>query len=242
MTVERTKNRCRLFVAVAVAVSILTGGRLEAATVSADTIKEAVRTYIEKHMPWPKGNIRVFFTSQFRDLQLPGKKIDLEVRGKRNDNFVGDSFYTVSFYEDDVLLRQETVRAKIEVFRDVALSVRALEKGREIRSEDVRFEGRWFTDVPANAVTDFSDFVGKQLTTSVRPNCEITRNMLRSYPLVRRGKVVRVVLESGRMTIMTVGLPEEDGSRNDVVRVKNLSSNKVIYARVVEDNTVRVDF
>ena len=242
MTVERTKNRCRLFVAVAVAVSILTGGRLEAATVSADTIKEAVRTYIEKHMPWPKGNIRVFFTSRVSDIQLPGRKIGLEVREKRNEDFAGNSFFTVNLYEDDALLRQETVRVKIEVFRDVALSVRALERGREIGREDVRFESRWFTDVPANAVTDFSDFVGKQLTTSVRPNCQITKNMLKSYPLVRRGKMVRVVLESGKMTILTVGLPEEDGSRNDVVRVKNLSSNKVIYARVVEDNTVRVDF
>jgi len=66
--------------------------------------------------------------------------------------------------------------------------------------------------------------------------------MLKMFPLVRRGKMVRIILESGPLTVLTSGQSQEDGARDDLVRVKNLSSSKIIYARVVDDNTVKVEF
>jgi len=218
------------------------GGNADAATIRAGEIKAAVKAYIEKNMPWPDGNIRVFFPAKVQDIQASVSKITFEVRGKRNDSFIGDSFYTVNFYDEDVLIRQETIRAKLEVFLDVALSARALEKDSEITENDVRFEGRWRSEMPANAVTDLREMIGKRIVGSIRPNCEITKNMLKRYPLVRRGKMVRIVLDRGPLTVLTMGLSEEDGSRNDIVKIKNLSSSKIVYARVVNDNTVKIDF
>ena len=44
------------------------------------------------------------------------------------------------------------------------------------------------------------------------------------------------------MRIVTVGLSEEDGVAGNIVRVKNITSNKIIYARVLSDSMVELDF
>ncbi len=228
--------------AMAILLGVAAPAGLEAATVSAATIKETVKACIEKNMPWPAGNVRILFPVKIQDVRLPGSRVICEAMAKRNESYVGDSVYTVRFYDGDTLLREERVRVRQEVLLDVAVSVRALEKDSEIRKGDIRFEGRWFAEMPANAVTDLREVEGKRLVHGVRPNCEITKSILKNGTLVRRGKMVRIILESGPMTVLTSGLSEEDGGRNDVVRVRNTSSSRIVYARVVDENTVRVDF
>jgi flagella basal body P-ring formation protein FlgA len=218
------------------------GGSAAAAVIKADAVKEAVKAYVEKNMPWPPGNARVSFLSRLQDVKVPGSGVTFDVRGKRNEKFIGPSDVTVNFYEGDVWLGQQTVRVRTEVLLDVALSTRALEKDSEIRKDDVKFESRWLTEIPVNAVTDLRDVLGKRITLNLRPNSEITKTMLKMFPLVRRGKMVRIILESGPLTVLTSGQSQEDGARDDLVRVKNLSSSKIIYARVVDDNTVKVEF
>jgi flagella basal body P-ring formation protein FlgA len=218
------------------------GGTADAATIQAGDIREAVRAYIQKNMPWPEKNVRIYFSSRNGDASVPGTHVKYDVRGKRNDPFIGDCVYTVRFSENDILLREEAVRTRVEVFFDVVVSARPLEKDSMIGEEDVRFEGRWFTEMPSNVITDLQDVVGKRLIYSVRPNCEITKNMIKNSIVLRRGKLVRIIFENGPLRALTAGLSEEDGARNDVVKVRNVSSSKIIYARVLDENTVRVDY
>jgi len=66
--------------------------------------------------------------------------------------------------------------------------------------------------------------------------------MLKEIPLVRKGKMVKIVFDNGPMQIVTVGLSEEDGVAGNIVRVKNITSNKIIYARVLSDSVVGIGF
>jgi len=216
--------------------------KVSASTVSAKDLKGAVRSYVEKHMPWQEGNIRVLFPEKVKDIQLPGAKISYEIRGRRNDPFIGTAYYTVNIYEDDVLVLQERIRTNLEVCFDIAVSTRAIEKDSEVSENDIRFDSRWFSSIPSNAVTSSERIIGKRLISSIRPNCEITKNMLKSVPMVRRGGMVRIVLDKGLLRIMTIGQSEENGARNDFVKIRNVSSGKILYARVIDENTVKIDY
>jgi flagella basal body P-ring formation protein FlgA len=66
--------------------------------------------------------------------------------------------------------------------------------------------------------------------------------MLKSVPMVRRGGMVRIVLDKGLLRIMTIGQSEENGARNDFVKIRNVSSGKILYARVIDENTVKIDY
>ncbi|HNQ02925.1 MAG TPA: flagellar basal body P-ring formation chaperone FlgA, partial [Syntrophales bacterium] len=91
-------------------------------------------------------------------------------------------------------------------------------------------------------LAEAGEAVGKKATAGLNAGTEITRQMLRSAPVVKKGEVVRIVLESGPMTISAVGLCQEDGGRGDLIRVQNVSSKKIIFARVMGTALVRVDF
>jgi flagella basal body P-ring formation protein FlgA len=66
--------------------------------------------------------------------------------------------------------------------------------------------------------------------------------MLRDVPLVKRGRLVKMFLSNGLINISTVGQIQEDGAMGSLVRVKNMTSQRVVYARVVGDSLVQVDF
>ena len=54
--------------------------------------------------------------------------------------------------------------------------------------------------------------------------------------------MVRIVLENKTMSVHTIGLTEEDGANGQMIRVQNISSKKIVYARVESASVVRVEF
>jgi flagella basal body P-ring formation protein FlgA len=214
----------------------------ESGFIKSSSIRSAVKAYIEKNMPWERDNVHILFPMDAPDVVSPGGKTKYEVRAGRNEEYIGETVLKVLFFKDDALIREELVRVRIEVMLDVAVAVRAIERDAEIRKEDIKVAGRWFTRMPSNTVTDPADIVGKRAAVSIRPNCEISRSMVKNSILVARGRMVRIILENGPLRIVSMGLAEESGGRNDMIRVRNTSSQKTMYARVIDNSLVKVEF
>jgi flagellar basal body P-ring formation protein FlgA len=106
----------------------------------------------------------------------------------------------------------------------------------------VRVVKRWLIREPQQTIASREEAVEKRIISAVRPNQEITRTMLRDVPLIKKGRMVKMVLNNGFITITTVGQTQEDGGMGSSVRVKNVSSERIVYARVVGDSLVQVDF
>ena len=213
-----------------------------AAVIKGETIKAHVRTYIENNMPWPKSVVRVEFPARVSGLKLTGKKITYRVLSRRNEDFIGDSSFTVRCYENGAFLNRKTVRARIEVLMDVVVSTKSLPKNVRINRDDVRLVKRWFNRLPSNVISSLDAVVGMKLRTNVKPNTEITGNMVRSIPMVKRGKPVRIVFENGSMRITTIGVSEQDGMHGELIKVRNVSSKKMIYVRVTGNSLAKVEF
>ncbi len=210
--------------------------------IKGDRIRAIVKSYIERNMPWPKDAVRVEFPVPVTGLRLSGKKITYRIEKKRDEDFIGDSFFKVRFFDNGVFLEEKTVRIRLEVSMDIVVSAKSLPRNTRIGSDDVRRAKQWFDRVPSNIISSLDDVVGKELRTNIKPNTEITRNMVRSLPMVKRRKLVRIVLENDLLKITTIGLAQENGMLGDMVKVKNISSKRTIYARVVGDSLVRVEF
>ena len=205
-------------------------------------IKTLVKDYVETNMPWQKDLIRVDFLGRISDLHVQGVKISCKVRSGRDEAYIGDSIFTVGIYDDGTLLREERVHVRMEVAMDVVVSTKFLPRDTVINTDDVKLVRKWFNQSPQNILTHIEDVIDKQPYSDIRQNMEIKRNMLRSAKTIKRGKMVKIVLENGPLTIMTVGLSEEDGSRGDFIKVKNISSNKIVHAKVIDDSSVRIDY
>lgn len=214
----------------------------QAATVSADRIKAAVIRYVEKNSRRPAASVRVVFLSSVPDEKLPlSSSVTLEVSGRQGEDFIDYSTFVVGFYSDGALLKERSVSVSMEVLTDVTLSARPLSRHRILAPGDLYVEKRWLKNIPANLAV-LKESVGRALTMSVGANREITKNMLTEPALVKRGNPVRIVFDSDVLRVSVMGVSEEEGRRDQIIRVKNIASNRVIYAKVTGGDTVRVDF
>lgn len=205
-------------------------------------IKALLIQHVESHMPWAVGTLRLGFSATLADLSFPGEEVKCAVHSRAGEDYLGETSFLVKFYAGDLLLKEENVRVSLEVQRDVVVATRDLVKNREITSSDVAMEKKWMKRVPVNAIHTTAEAIGKAPSLNLRADAEITRNILKEPLLVKRGSMVHILLDEGRLNITTLGVSEEDGVAAAVIKVKNVSSNKILYARVVGDAVVKVEF
>jgi len=211
-------------------------------TIDQATMRGIVVAHIEKNMPWPKGSVRIEFATGISGVTLSGKEITYRVVNKRREDYIGHSMFAVRFYNKGVFVKKQTVRVKLEVLKGVVVSSKFLSKDTRIRPEDIRLVNKWFDRIPTRVVTNLDGVVGQTLRTNVKLNTEITRSMLQNLPVVKKGKLVRIMLQKGPLKISTIGLSKQDGETGDLIRVKNISSKKIIYAKVMGDSVVCVEY
>jgi flagella basal body P-ring formation protein FlgA len=205
-------------------------------------IKDAVRSYIEQNAPWPKDRIRIEFLAAIPAAAIPDKSVTCQVRSRNGERYIGRTSFTVRFCRGDMFLREETIRVRIEVLTDVVVSTGGIARDAIVDHGDVTLTRKWLDTATLGVVTDINDVVGRKATVRINPGTEITKHMLRSVPVVKKGEVVRIVLESGPMVISAVGLCQEDGGQGELIRVQNTSSKKTIFARVMGQSLVKVEF
>jgi flagella basal body P-ring formation protein FlgA len=214
----------------------------QGATIRAEEIKAAILLHVENNMPWAPGAIRVDFPGKVADVEVPGEQGKLEVQNRPDEDYIGDAVFSVKLYSGEALYKEEKVRVVLEVLRDFVVSARFLTRNKSIAADDVRVLRKWVKRIPPNVLTSPADVMGKALTMNLTPNSEITRSNIKAPLLIKKGSVVRILFDNGYLNVTTVGISEEDGVTDALIRVKNVSSNKTIYARVASDSLVKIEF
>ena len=237
-------NPLKSGLAAVTAILILAGlaSACDAAGIGEREVKQAVRSHIEENAPWPKDRVRVEYLAAVPEAALTVGASSCQVRSRAGESYIGRTAFTVRFSRGDTFVREETIRVRIEVLTDVVVTTGGIARDALIDQGDVTVKKKWLDTVTSGVVTDLAEVVGKKAAMRINAGTEITRNMLRSVPVVKKGEVVRILLESGPMMISAVGLCQEDGGQGDLIRVENTSSRKVIFARVTGRSTVKVDF
>jgi len=205
------------------------------------SIHEAIREYIESHMPWTQGSVRVDFISREPDLSANKKETTFRIEPAGNADFIGDTAFLVRISIGGTLVRTEPVRTRIEVLRDVVVAARTIRSGAVLTELDIRLAKKWVSRNMPDALSFPQEAIGKRIIQPARPGMELSARMLKDVPLVRKGQMVRVLFDNGSMRITMFAMPEEDGTAGNMVRIRNMTSNKVIYARVLGDSLVGVE-
>lgn len=208
---------------------------------ASNPVHEAVRNYIEANMSWPKESVRMEFITAEPDISALGKPLTFSIEPAGYADFIGDAAFIVRISTRGRQLRTETVRARIEVLRDVLVAARMIRGGAVVADQDVRVMQQWVRRSMPDALYSPDEAIGKRIVMQIRPGTVIAGSMLREAPLVRKGKLVRVIYDNGAMRITTFGMPEEDGAAGNIIRIRNVTSNKIIYARVLGDSLVAVE-
>jgi flagella basal body P-ring formation protein FlgA len=96
--------------------------------------------------------------------------------------------------------------------------------------------------VPDGVVTDLGAVLGKRTRRAIGARTPLRADLIELPPLVKRGDLVMIVAETNGLKITTLGQVKKRGRLGERIPVINMDSKKILYARVIDSNTVKVDF
>lgn len=98
------------------------------------------------------------------------------------------------------------------------------------------------TDLRGHIFTEQNPPYGLVASRNLRINSFITDNVTKQPTLIKKGDQVLITAQTGNITVKMNGSALEGGIKGQQIRVKNTSSGRIIYAKVVTDSEVLVNY
>lgn len=213
----------------------------EAQEVSEQEIRALIESYLESHMPFDHGRIILRSLSLRGNRTIPKGRVAYDIIPPKGLQLVGNPSFKVLVRVDGEETARLWAALETELLAQAVTAVRYLPRGHIIKSHELVVTEASIGKAPNATFADVDDVVGKRLARSVNQGQLILRNHLESPKMIRRGALVTLVVEQGPLKVTARGVALEDGEMGKIIRVKNLGSEKTVFARVVNASTVRVE-
>lgn len=130
------------------------------------------------------------------------------------------------------------VPVQLQVFRQVLVIARPLQRGDGVRQDDVRSEERDITRLGYGYVSDMGEVDGRTLSRAMGAGTVLTPNALGGRMAIKAGDQVQLVSRLNGIEVRASGIALGSGDSGSRLRVRNGSSGKVIDAMVLAPGEV----
>ena len=134
------------------------------------------------------------------------------------------------------------VRGKVSITANVLVVRKSIEKGERIGPENAALIEQDVTQIHRPYLSNLKDCEGLVAKRTLPEGRIISPDSLTPPILVRRGEVVTIQVQTPNILITTLGLAKQQGRQGDIIRVENIQSRKMIYAKVISKHLVAVEF
>jgi len=210
---------------------------ISAATLEA-LIGDFVRQKIRPHYP----------TARIKEIRLPDSiilpkgRVSYQVLAPRTGEYLGSIPLQVLCYVNGQLEQRVWVNTKVEAMIDVVVNKRALGRYQPITDEDLDLQSMDLANLASDVILDPEAVIGKRTVRAIPADTVLRTDLVELPPLVRRGDIVTLVAESESLKVTTLGEVRKAGRLGERVQVVNVDSGKVLFGRVIDAKTVRVEF
>ncbi len=127
--------------------------------------------------------------------------------------------------------------ARVRLSADVLVARRAIAAGRPLDEADIETARRDVTATP-DALADGDAALGQSSRRALKAGQVLQQRLLQQAVLIRRGAAVRIVARQGGVVVEAAGEAQEAGVLDQVIRVRNTATGKMLQARVVDSGVV----
>lgn len=132
------------------------------------------------------------------------------------------------------------VPAQVHLFRQVVMVTRPLKRGEVLDGDDLAMVERDIGQLTQGYLTAAEQAIGYTLTRPVLAEQVLTPSQLAQTNVVQKGDQVVIVAHNGSIQVRMPGEAMNPGAVGEQIRVRNLSSQRVIKARVTGPGSVEV--
>ena len=132
------------------------------------------------------------------------------------------------------------VPVSVSLFGDVVVAARPLGRKTLLTAADLKLARRDLAQLHSGYFSDIGQLIGKQTGRSIAVDTAISSSLVREPLAIKRGQRVSLVAASGGLEVRMSGEAMADGAAGDRIRVRNLSSKRVVDGIVKSASTVQV--
>ncbi|PWY57435.1 flagella basal body P-ring formation protein FlgA [Legionella qingyii] len=132
------------------------------------------------------------------------------------------------------------VPVKITVLKTIYVAKRALIKGSRLTQDDIYQTEMDVQRLNKGYFTEKDLLVGQICKQNISPNSPLNPHNIEAAKLINKGEHVSIVVNDNNLTVSMDGVALEDGTLGETIKVRNLSSKKVIEAQITDAKKVNV--
>jgi flagella basal body P-ring formation protein FlgA len=171
---------------------------------------------------------------------LPTDYDSLAVQLQGDNRPFGNCWVKLYFYQDGVVANSANLGVQVKWFQPVRISAETIQRGDPLDDDMfaiMQRELKTLADPPISVETKLE---GLEATRTIREGITLTESLVQPEQVVGRGDRVTILYTSGALSITAMGEARESGSKGEIIRVRNTSTRKTIYAEVQDEQSVKI--
>ncbi len=209
--------------------------------ITQEKLKNVINSYLEeKRKDFPKVDLN-FMANDFPDpFTLPLGEVSYKVIPGQT-NIIGSRHLTVLFRIDGEMVKNVTIRGKLQAIAPVVTATKSLSRGSVITNRDIRLKECELAGL-RDPCFRIESVQGKRLKRKIDSGEVIEQHDLTLPIMVNRGQLVTMVAKKGPLKIKAKGVACSDGKQGEVIKVRNTNSQREIFCKVTGHGQVLVEF
>jgi len=203
-----------------------------------DTIRDTVRQFIVTNLGGENPDTKVIVKALDPRLRLASCEHDLEVYLAPGTKLRGHSTVGVRCSTPNPWAL--FVPVHIELLVPVLTASKPLRRGQRLGAENLLVKKKSSTSLPSNYLRAGDVIIGQVAARDIGIGSVLTQSMFKPEKLVKRGQRVMLSMKSGAIAVRVSGIAMADGARGERIKVKNLSSERIVDGTVSDANLILV--
>jgi len=208
--------------------------------ISQEQMQQIVTDYLLENSAKLQAQVEFTAVRSPQLLVLPAGQLSWKVTPS-NPNIIGSSSFSIFFTVDGKPAGNCVVRGRLNTFSDILTAVKTLHKGDVIKEEHLALQRQNLAGLE-DPFQDQELIIGMQVARTVNAGKPLTQKDIVSPPIIKDGEMIKIFARKGTLLLSTSGIAQSDGRLGETIKVKNISSNKLIHCRVDGPGIVSVDF
>jgi len=204
-----------------------------------EKVEGACRDYILAQTQWAPEDVEIKFRRFIRP-KINWTGVSLQVNHPGNADLCGMVTLKVTVSKSGKEIRTFPVPLDITLYDEALVTTHRLKRKDVIGPADVTLERREVNLRKDRALTNLDDALGFRMRRSLAEGAILTQAAIEENPLILRGEKVTIRYQSAHLLMTALGEAIEDGWKDRPIRVKNLSSKKLVTGIPVENGVIEV--
>lgn len=215
---------------------------VESITITGEEIMRVAKEYLMSTLSRPESEVVIESDRPPRDKILPACEGDVRMDVSQidpNKNW-GNVQLIVRIFIGNKQYLKIPVFFNIRTYEDIVTSVRKISRSDILKAEDLELRRMETTNLCGSMYYSINDLIGKRAIRTLQPNTPITAESVDNPPVIKKGDLVRVFIQTGNLHVVMKGVAKEDGYIGKIIRVNNVDSKKELYGKVEDSATVKI--